>query len=54
VWTTTFDAVVALDLATGEVAQRHDVGTEVATVVALDGRAVAVTADAQVVPVPAE
>jgi outer membrane protein assembly factor BamB len=49
-WTTTFDGVVAIDSATGTVVQRHDVGTEVATVVAVDGSVVAVTADARVVP----
>jgi outer membrane protein assembly factor BamB len=51
-WTTTFDAVVTLDLMTGEVTQYHDVGTEVATIVAAGDGVVAVTADAQVVPVP--
>ena len=53
VWTATFDAMIALDRVTGAVVHREAVGTEVATVVALDGRAAAVTVDARVVPVPA-
>ena len=52
VWTTTFDGVVALDSTTGAVVQRHDVGTEVATVVAVDGGVAGVTADARVVTIP--
>jgi outer membrane protein assembly factor BamB len=53
VWTAAFDAVVALDVDTGAVVQRHDVGAEVATVVALDDLAVAaVTVDGRVVPAP--
>jgi outer membrane protein assembly factor BamB/predicted MPP superfamily phosphohydrolase len=53
-WTTTFDAVIALDLDTGAVVQQHAIGTEVATLVALDVGVSAVTADARVVPVPAD
>jgi outer membrane protein assembly factor BamB len=52
-WTTLFDAVVALDLATGTVVQRRDVGSEIATLVPIDGAIAAVTADARVVPVRA-
>ena len=46
VWTATFDAMIALDRVTGAVVHREAAGTEVATVVALDGRAAAVTVDA--------
>jgi len=44
VWTAEFDAVVALDVETGAVVHREEVGAEVATIVALDDRAVAVPA----------
>jgi hypothetical protein len=52
VWTATFDAVVALDLDSGAIVQRHDVEAEIVTVVARDGAVLAVTADARIVPVP--
>jgi outer membrane protein assembly factor BamB/predicted MPP superfamily phosphohydrolase len=52
VWTAEFDAVVALDCDTGAVAHRHEVGAEIVTITALEDRALAVTADAQVVPLP--
>jgi outer membrane protein assembly factor BamB len=44
VWTAEFDAVVALDVETGAVVHREGVGAEVATIVALEDRAVAVPA----------
>jgi outer membrane protein assembly factor BamB len=52
VWTAEFDGIVALDADTGTVVQRHDVGAEVATVVARGDRAVVVTVDGSAVAVP--
>jgi hypothetical protein len=52
VWTGEFDGIVALDADTGTVLQRHDVGAEVATVVARGDRAVVVTVDGSAVAVP--
>jgi outer membrane protein assembly factor BamB len=45
VWTAEFDAVVAFDRETGAVVHREEAGAEVATIVALDDRAVAVLAE---------
>jgi outer membrane protein assembly factor BamB/predicted MPP superfamily phosphohydrolase len=44
VWTAEFDAVIALDVDTGAVVHRDEIGAEVATIVAIDDRAVAVAA----------
>jgi hypothetical protein len=49
VWTGELDALVEIDLATGEFVRRIDVGAEVATVVADGSDPLAVTIDGEVV-----
>jgi outer membrane protein assembly factor BamB len=49
VWTASFDALVGIDLASGEIINRTEAGGEVATVVADGDEALAVTVDARVV-----
>lgn len=48
-WTATFEALVALDRASGREVERTDVGVEVATLAAADGAAFAVTVEGAVV-----